>query len=227
MRRARSSGVSKIARDITDRRRAQEKQQLLLSEMDHRILNLFAVTSSIVNMSAQSAPSATALASTVSNRLHALARAHALTRTRASSDQAAEEPATTLHAIIETILSPFSDSANGAESRFAINGPDAAVSRKAIMPVALLLHEFATNAAKYGGLSTPGGRIDIRGEQKGDTLLTWRESGGLSEKMRDCEGFGNKLIEATTRQLAGKLAREWTLAGLVLRLTIPIDNLAA
>jgi PAS domain S-box-containing protein len=105
-------GVSKIARDITDRRRALEKQQLLLREMKHRIKNLFAVASSIVNVSARSAASPAALACAVSDRLNALARAHSLTLSRAVADEAFDQPATTMHALVRAILSPYDNSNN-------------------------------------------------------------------------------------------------------------------
>jgi PAS domain S-box-containing protein len=218
-------GVSKIARDITDRRRAQEKQQLLLREMNHRIMNLFAVTSSIVGLSAQSADSAPTLAATVRNRLDALARAHALTISANGEDN---QPATTLHAIIQTILAPYDGGTNGAAARFEIKGSDVPVSGNAIIPLSLLLYEFATNAAKYGGLSTPSGRIDIRSAKDGDRfVLVWRESGGSPVQVNDNEGFGSKLINVTANQLAAELSKEWKRSGLSIRLSIPRDKLTA
>jgi PAS domain S-box-containing protein len=217
-------GVSKIARDITDRRRAEEKQQLLLREMNHRIRNLFAVTSSIVGLSAQSAVSATALAATVRDRFDALARAHALT---VSANGADNQPATTLHAIIQTILAPY-DADNGAGPRFAISGPDDPVSGNAVIPLSLLIYELATNAAKYGGLSTPGGRIDVRSAIEGDrVVLTWCESGTTAAReLRGNEGFGSKLISATTAQLAADLSDEWGSTGKTIRITVPRNSLA-
>ncbi len=102
-----------------------------------------------------------------------------------------------------------------SEARFAITGPDAAVSGNAITPVSLLLYEFATNAAKYGGLSTPGGRVHIPCAKEHDRIvLDWRESGAAPEqRQQDNEGFGSKLINATTRQLAADLSKEWKSSG--------------
>jgi PAS domain S-box-containing protein len=217
------AGVSKIARDITDRRRAEEKQQLLLREMNHRIRNLFAVTSSIVGLSAQSASSASALAATVRDRLDALARAHSLT---VSANGADNQPATTLHAIIQTILAPY-DTDYGAESRFAINGPDDVVSGNAIIPISLLIYEFATNAAKHGSLSTPSGRIDVVSAIEGDRIvLTWCESGATAApEQRRNEGFGSKLISATTTLLAADLSDEWGSTGKTIRISLPRNSL--
>lgn len=218
-------GVSKIARDITDRRRAQEKRQLLLREMNHRIMNLFAVASSIVGLSAQAAASATELAATVRNRLDALARAHALT---VSTNGEGSQPATTLQAIIQTILAPYVADMPGTESRFAVKGPDVPVSGNAITPISLLLYEFATNAAKHGGLSTASGRIDIHSVlENGRIVLVWQESGGPSaQKQQNNEGFGSKLINVTTSQLAADLSKEWKASGLTVRLSIPRNSLS-
>ncbi|WP_245477607.1 PAS domain S-box protein [Mesorhizobium sp. M5C.F.Cr.IN.023.01.1.1] len=220
-------GVSKIARDITDRRRAQEKQQLLLSEMGHRIKNLFAVASSIVNVSARSAASPAALASAVSDRLNALARAHSLTLFRAAADGAVNQPATTMHALVRTILSPYDNSNdNNPKSRLTIDGPDVPVSGNAITPIALLLYEFATNAAKYGSLSTPDGSIDIKcAEEGGRFVLTWHECGGPRAQMQNSDGFGSKLANASAAQLDANLSYHWSSAGLIIRLSVLPDRL--
>ncbi|MEK1855571.1 MAG: HWE histidine kinase domain-containing protein, partial [Phyllobacterium sp.] len=117
------------------------------------------MTNSIVGLSAQSADSAPTLAPTVRNRLDALARADALT---ISANRKDNQPATTLHATIQTILAPYDGDTNGTAARFEIKGSDVPVRGNTIIPLSLLLYEFATNAAKYGGLSTLSGRIDIR-----------------------------------------------------------------
>ncbi|MGX7873468.1 hypothetical protein ACVDG5_012475 [Mesorhizobium sp. ORM6] len=102
------------------------------------------------------------------------------------------------------------------------------MSGDAIIPVSLLLYEFATNAAKYGGLSMPGGRVHILCAREHDRIvLDWRESGAAPEpRQRDNEGFGSKLIDATTSQLAADLSKEWRSSGLTIRLSIPTINLA-
>jgi len=100
-------GASKIARDITERRRAEQQQQLLLREMDHRIKNLFALASGVVSLSARTAQSAEELSSAVRDRLMALAKAHALTLRKPSDSGARTEQSTTLHALLATILSPY------------------------------------------------------------------------------------------------------------------------
>ncbi|NTI30938.1 PAS domain S-box protein, partial [Rhizobium rhizogenes] len=147
-------GVSKIARDITERRRAEEQQHLLIREMDHRVKNLFSLASSVVSLSARAATTPGELASAVSARLNALARAHALTVPRTSGAASRNEQATTLHALIQTIVAPYDITTDSRQSRAIVTGPDIAISGSAVTSFALLLHEFATNAAKYGALST-------------------------------------------------------------------------
>src|SRR4029077_6903619 len=135
-------------------------------------------------------------------------------------------PATTLHAIIQTILAPY-DTDNGAESRFAINGPDDVVSGNAIIPISLLIYEFAANAAKHGSLSTPSGRIDVESAIEGDRIvLTWCESGATAaQEQRRNEGFGSKLISATTTLLAADLSDEWGSTGKTIRISLPRNSL--
>ena len=147
-------GASKIARDITERRRAEEQQRLLLREMDHRVKNLFAVASGMVAMSARSATTPQELSSALRDRLMALAKAHALTLEVPSEGGSRTEQSTTLHALIETILSPYHGRTDDDGARVTISGPDIPIAGSSLTSFALLLHEFATNAAKYGALST-------------------------------------------------------------------------
>ena len=215
-------GASKIARDITERKRAEERQRLLLKEMNHRVKNLFAVSSGVVALSARSAKTMEALSSDVRERLSALARAHALTLTETSDDAPRGEQATTLHALIATILSPYADGANPAE-RFTIRGDDLRLGGASVTSFALLLHEFATNAAKYGALSSPAGRVAIECRDGGEQfVLVWTERGGPHvEAAAEGEGFGSLLARATVKgQLGGEIAREWQPEGLTIRLTV-------
>ena len=172
-------GASKIARDITERRRAEERQNLLVKEMDHRVKNLFALASSLVTLSARTAATPTELASAVSGRLHALGRAHALTVRLSSEAATGSGQRTTLHALIRAMVAPYDVGADGRRSRCVVSGPDVSLAGGALTSFALLIHEFATNAAKYGSFSTPDGRVDISCAEDGDRfVLTWTESGG-------------------------------------------------
>jgi PAS domain S-box-containing protein len=220
-------GASKIARDITDRRRAQEQQRLLLREMDHRVKNLFALASGVVGLSARSANSVEELATAVRERLGALARAHSLTLTKDPDEGVRVEQPATLHALIRTIASPYDDTARGSP-RVTISGPDTLLSRGVLTSFALLMHEFATNAAKYGALSTPEGRVEISCAADGEWFnLTWKEVDGPPvDHQTDGEGFGTLLARsAVTTQLGGKISKEWKPEGLVIRLAVARDRL--
>jgi two-component sensor histidine kinase len=96
-----------------------------------------------------------------------------------------------------------------------------------ISGLALLLHEFATNAAKYGALSTAGGRISISVvEQGADIVLTWVERGGPVVKARRKEGFGTLLVKTTiSGQLGGRASYDWNAEGLTVLLSIPKERL--
>jgi two-component sensor histidine kinase len=223
-------GASKIARDITDRRRALDQQQLLLREMNHRVKNLFSLAGSIVTLSARSASTPQELAASVGDRLAALAHAHQLTlRTPADSLDDASHTAT-LHTLISVITSPYESRAGGHEQRVAISGPDISLAANSVSALALLIHEFTTNAAKYGALSTPDGRIKIRCLDDGDQfILLWQELDGppLDGPVGE-DGFGTLLTRATAKgQLNGSISREWASDGLMIRLSMARDRLAS
>ena len=223
-------GASKIARDITERRRAEQQQHLLIREMDHRIKNLFAVASGMIAMSARSATTPQELASALRDRLMALAQAHALTLGVPSNGGRRSEQSTTLQTLIETILSPYDGRTDAGNGRVTISGPNIPIAGSAVTSFALLLHEFATNAAKYGALSNSTGYIDIAcSDNDGQVALTWTERGGPRiDHQSDGEGFGSLLAHATVKsQFAGDISRNWNPEGLTIRLTFPRDRVIA
>jgi PAS domain S-box-containing protein len=216
------AGASKIARDNSEAHRAQEQQQLLLREMNHRVKNVFALASGIVNLTARSAATPVELASAVSERLAALSRAHTLTM---SSVAAGVEPAgTTLHALIAAILAPYRA---GEVSRSRVHGADMPVPSAMVTSLSLLLHEFATNAAKYGSLSSVDGVVEITCEDRpSEFVITWRERGGPALESTGSEGFGSRLVKATASQL-GRVSRIWDPSGAIIELVIERDRLRA
>lgn len=219
-------GASKIARDITSRRQADEQQRLLLAEMNHRIKNLFTLASSIVTLSARSAKSAEQLASTVTARLNALARANALTIPQISDSI---DQQTTLHALIETIVAPY-QSVLDERSRIQVTCCHAPIKGVAVIGFSLVINEFATNAAKYGALSAADGRVEINCAENEDRyVVQWTESGGPRVNLPISEdGFGSRLVRATVeRQLCGEITREWAPEGVTIRLAIPADRIRA
>src|ERR1700730_16270385 len=221
-------GASKIARDITERRKAQEQRDLLLREMNHRIRNLFTLARSVVALSARSVDTSKELASIVGARLDALARAHALTLPKRTDQPVQRQQATTLHNLIRTIVLPYENTEGGLH-RIVVSGPDIPVSAASGTDFALLLHEIATNAAKYGALSTPRGRVDIScTAENGVFSLIWTERDGpCIDKKPDSEGFGSQLARAiVVGCLGGELRRNWNPDGLTIHLWVSRERLA-
>ena len=219
-------GGSKIARDITARRRAEEQKTLLLGEMNHRIKNLFTLAGSIVTLSARSAATPEDLSSAVLARLGALARAQSLTLPQITDAGAQVEQDATLQSLMDTILAPYQDEHH---ARIQVTCCDFLVKRDSVTSFALLVNEFATNAAKYGSLSTPRGRVEIHcAEHDEDVVVQWREIGGPESPPPTTDGFGSRLVQTTVHgQFSGQIAREWSAVGLAIKLTIPASRIRA
>jgi PAS domain S-box-containing protein len=221
-------GASKVARDITERRRAHEQQRLLLKEMSHRIKNLFALANGVVALSARTARTPKEMAASVRERLAALTRAHDLTLPNLLDGEDSDIQPTTLAALIRTVMSPYVGPADNEAPNVVADGPAIAIKGAAIANVALLMHEFATNAAKYGALSTPSGRVAIDWSIAGEKLLlVWREEGGPPCAGAPSDsGFGTYLAGAiVSSQLAGEVSRDWKPEGLIVRLSARLDRL--
>jgi two-component sensor histidine kinase len=211
--------------DISERKRAQEQQRLLFREMNHRVKNLFTLAGTMVALSARYTKTSRELAQAVSERLVALAQAHDLTLPDITDTERNFGRATTLLELARTILAPYETEGGGPVS---ISGPDVLVAGKAAMGVALLLHEMATNAAKYGALTRETGRVDIGWRIAGDELkFEWRERGGPAiERRPDNEGFGSLLARLTvTGRLNGTISHDWSPEGLTISLSAPLAQL--
>ncbi|MDR6830978.1 PAS domain S-box-containing protein [Bosea sp. BE271] len=214
-------GASKIARDISDRVQAQEQQALLMREMNHRIKNLFALTGGLISLSARSATSVEELTQKLRERLTALARAHALT---ISGEADGESASTDLVSLVRAILSPYEAEHHQA---LEVTGSNISIRGSALTALALVLHELATNAAKYGALSSPDGRLSVNLACEGDMLaLVWIERGGPGiDSAPTQSGFGSKLEKATLGGLGATIDRQWEAEGLTLCLKVPFDRL--
>ena len=219
-------GASKIARDISERKQAEQQKDLLIQEMAHRVKNLFMVSSSVVSLSARSVTSADELASAVVARLGSLARAHVLTLPVPHGGGSGEGRAN-LQPLLATILSPYDGENRRGQRRVTTRGCDLGVSRAAITGFSLVVHEFATNAAKYGALSSDTGYLDLECIDRGVLLeLIWTERGGPPVVETTAEGFGTKLAKLTIeKQFGGEILREWHPDGLVIHLVVPKDQL--
>jgi len=186
-------GASKIARDITERKRAQEQQNLLVKEMKHRIKNSLATVQAIATQTLnQHAEERDAFIA----RLHALGNAHDLLTSETWQTAS-------LQAIVTQALKPFQEQ---HDERIAVEGPaDVWLDSTKSVMVAMAIHELATNALKYGALSNGSGHVSVTWErhfQPNLVKLVWRESGGPEISPPQRKGFGSHLIE---RAFGGQL----------------------
>ena len=170
-------GASKIARDITIAKRAQEQQKVLLAEIMHRVKNTLATVQAIASQTLRRAPAEERDAFTA--RLHALSKAHDLL----TSDKWDRAP---LRAVVEAAIGPFQ------RERFVLEGPEAWLSASTSLHLTLALHELATNAAKYGALSNAAGRVHVRWKttDTGQLRFSWQERGGPTVAQPERKGFG-------------------------------------
>jgi PAS domain S-box-containing protein len=214
-------GASKIARDITEQRLAREKQKLLYGEMQYRVKNLFAITAGIVSLSARSSADVRTVVESIHDRLGALARAHDLTMPDWRGD-ALMGQTTTLLALVRTILQPYA-----GHHEIVVSGDDPKVGARALTHVALLLHELATNAAKYGCLAEPEGRLAIHVvEEDGMIALAWKELCKKAAAPPSSHGFGTRLEKSVQISLGANIQRDWLDSGLAVRIEIPAQRLA-
>lgn len=223
-------GAVNMLVDITEQKRAAEEHDLLLREMSHRVKNLFTVASGLVALSARFAHTPDDVVNGVRQRMRALAVAHDLARPGLTDAGEKGYENTTLDALARAIFAPYVAPEQGKEPEcVSLSGPDVPVGGKAVASLALILHEFTTNAAKYGALSCRDGRIRVDWSIARDQLvLTWREQNGpsLSEPPKE-RGFGSFFAERTvTSQFDGRLSRDWAPEGLTIHLLVPLARLA-
>ncbi len=211
--------------DITSSRELQERQQLLLQEMNHRVKNLLAVFRGLIALSARSARSPQDMGESLTGRLDALTQAKELVRPALMGAENAQGEQTNVETLARTVLAPY----DGSQTRFVVRGPDVPVGPKAVTSLALALHEIATNAAKYGALSSADGDVRIVWDVRGDLLhLDWEESGGPAiDAPPQAAGFGSALTRRSiTGQLGGAIRYDWRRAGLKIEITIAVQALA-
>jgi PAS domain S-box-containing protein len=218
-----------VVQDISERKRSQEQQELLLGELNHRVKNLFAVTKSVISLSASSAQSPEDLKRKIHGRLDALALAHELILPDSTKQADAKARPISLENLLRKILSPYVDTSETPEHRrLIISGAAVAVGARAVTNLALILHEFATNAAKYGALSVPEGSVHITwSERDGLFALKWEEHGGPPlAGAPAARGFGTLLSGHSIRsQFGGNLSHHWNPNGLVIDLSFPAERL--
>jgi PAS domain S-box-containing protein len=205
-------GASKVARDITEQKRTSDQITTLAREAEHRSKNLLANVQAMVNLS--QADAVADLKKAIEGRIQALANVHSLFV--ASRWIGAE-----LSAIATQEFAPYS---GAGEKRVRIDGPQVLLEPDTAQAVAVSLHELATNAAKYGALSTANGHVDLKWSQEanGGLHLRWIETGGPIVKPPTRTGFGGRVIEQMIAQLKGKSRFDWRAEGLVCEITLRV-----
>lgn len=176
-----------VSFDVTDARGAQGRQQLLIDELNHRVKNTLAIIQGIAQQTFKAGVDPLAARAVFDGRLRALSSTHDLLTMRHWGN-------VSLHKLVEDAMS-----AHAAAGAFAMAGIDLTVPPRTAVSLSLAIHELATNAVKYGALSAPGGRVDVRWSVVPGTeprlALEWIESGGPAVVVPERRGFGTRMIE--------------------------------
>ena len=206
--------------DIHDHKMLIESQELLSRELSHRIKNIFSVVTGLVSFASRSHPEMKSMATTIGDRINALGRAHNYVRPMT------EKPAddTCLKHVLVDLFAPYD---HEGRERVRIDGGLIEITEASITPFALIFHELATNAVKYGALSVPEGHVDLCIHERGENvLIEWRERGGPPAKEPTGRGFGSDLLETSlVRQLKGSVERRWLDSGLEIDILLPLAKI--
>lgn len=211
--------------DIDEAKRNAEQNELLSRELSHRIKNIFAVISGLIGLSTRAQPELKPYARQLQERISALGRAHEFARPH-SEESRPQIGASTLKGLLHELFRPY---AAADEGRIVIVGEDVAIDDRGATPMALAFHELATNASKYGGLSTASGGVDVRIDRAGPRLvITWTEQGGPQlTGPPERAGFGSRLTEMSIiQQLGGAFTRQWEPQGLRVEIEVLADRLS-
>ena len=207
-------GASKVGRDITERKRAEKLQRILTDELSHRVKNTLATVQAIASQSLARSRSPSEFVDSFGGRLQALANAQTLL-TR-SQMQGADMMAL----VNEQVL------VGAVTDRISCSGPLLVLDPQAAVHMALVLHELATNARKYGALSVPDGRLSVTWEMRtngGCSLhLAWKESDGPKVSAPRGHGFGRALIEQTVQSHGGRVSVHYHRDGLTCEIDLPL-----
>jgi len=205
-------------------RAANERAGLLARELNHRVKNLFSVILSIVSLSARGNAPRDEMIEDVRARIRALALAHSATQ-GGDGDEAID-----LHTTISATLQPYV--AHGAD-RVKVDGPHVEMPVRMVTPIGMIMHELATNAAKYGAFSRDGGTVSVSWEllpdPEGDQLvrLRWQEQGGPAPQVGEggpgTTGFGTRMTALAVSQLGGTLDRQWPASGAIAQFEFPVS----
>jgi two-component sensor histidine kinase/PAS domain-containing protein len=212
----RSVAIAGASRDLTERKRAEELRALLINELNHRVKNSLAAIQAITAQTLRTATDLPSARESLERRIHAMARAHDLLTQRSWAGASLAE-----------VVSRATDAFASAQLR--LGGPDFEISSKQALALSLALHELATNASKYGALSTAQGVVTIRWAiENGILRLEWTERGGPAVTPPQHSGFGSRLLrQMVIGDLAGEMTLDYDPAGVRCVITVELGAHAA
>ena len=205
-----------VTRDVSERKRAEERQNLLIAELDHRVKNVLAGVSAVAQRSREGSPSIDEFLQVLDGRILSMANTHALlSRGRWLGVHLAD--------LVRRELAPWVGEGNAI-----VEGPDIVLTADATQSLAMVLHELVTNAAKYGALSTPRGHVCVRwdrqvnGGSSAGLIVEWREVGGPPVVAPSRSGYGTSVIEdLIPYELGGSVDLSFAADGVRCRIAIP------
>ncbi|WP_291849575.1 sensor histidine kinase [Bradyrhizobium sp.] len=206
--------------DAREREAADRLQKLILEEMHHRIKNTIATVGAIVSQSLRDVPEARHAQHAIEGRLLALGRAHDLLLL-------ARWTSADLGTIVRSATEAFDDP---DQPKFSISGPEIRMVSSAVIAIAMTLNELCTNTTKFGALSVPQGRVDIRwtlDQQARRLQLTWTETNGAEVRPPAKRSFGTRLIETLGKQLRGEVRLTYAPTGFVYAFDVPMASLTS
>jgi PAS domain S-box-containing protein len=205
-----------LTRDITERKRAEERQDMLIAEFDHRVKNILARVAVVAMYTRQGSRSMDEFIQTLDGRIQSMATAHSLLSQSRWNGAGLTD-------LVRHQLAPYATDANTT-----VSGVDVMLTAAATQAVAMVLHELVTNAAKYGALSSPAGRVSVQWDRvDGATKLTivWRETGGPPVPASAQSGYGTSLIrDLIPHELGGTVDLEMEPEGARCTIVIPLDG---
>jgi len=204
--------------DITERKQSEERQGLLIAELDHRVKNLLARVAVISSYTRQGSNSMDQFVQVLDRRIQSMAAAHSLlSQSRWSGVNIAD--------LVHSQLAPYATTANTT-----IGGPDVTLTPTVTQAVAMALHELVTNAVKYGALSSPSGHVAVNWHQpvdaeSGRVKIEWRESGGPPVVKPTKTGYGTSLIrEMIPHELGGAVDLAFLTEGVCCQIDVPLEQ---
>jgi two-component sensor histidine kinase len=204
--------IAGASRDLTAIKQAEDLQRLLMNELNHRVKNSLAIVQSIAIQTLRGAADLGEAQEALDQRICSLARAHDLLTSR-------DWTGAHLHEVIERATQPF------AAEQFVVSGERVEISPQQVLALSMALHELATNAAKYGALSTEAGTVALSWRVQDEALhLRWAESGGPAVKPPRRRGFGSRLLKhGLVRDISGVSSVTYAPGGVVWEIVTPLS----